>query len=289
MTGADKLIGGNSNITLYYFHGRANVVNLMWLAYVNSIRILLSRWPIKMYFTELLDRCKADIWRHAGCNFCKQEWYYLLRYGTGVIIMASKPTKTVRHQKFLTEYTAKWDFIVPSVKGETYARCNSCNSDFSIKSSGAYDIKIHIESAKHKSSAKARASNHAITSFFASEKDDFSVIRAETWNAKRPLLSIISPCPKGTCSDEYIGKSLVTFKQFYVTHLFVKAILRLALITLSKNMWIDWKCIIQKDVSMYPILHIFCLYFIPTLFLLLNCKIKVLCLLVFKACSISLG
>ena len=121
MTGADKLIGGNSNITLYYFHGRANVVNLMWLAYVKSIRILLSRWPIKMYFTELLDRCKADIWRHAGCNFCKQEWYYLLRYGTGVIIMASKPTKTVRHQKFLTEYTAKWDFIVPSVKGETYA------------------------------------------------------------------------------------------------------------------------------------------------------------------------
>ena len=120
MTGADKLIGGNSNITLYYFHGRANVVNLMWLAYVKSIRILLSRWPIKMYFTELLDRCKADIWRHAGCNFCKQEWYYLLRYGTGVIIMASKPTKTVRHQKFLTEYTAKWDFIVPSVKGETY-------------------------------------------------------------------------------------------------------------------------------------------------------------------------
>ena len=94
--------------------------------------------------------------------------------------MASKPTKTVRHQKFLTEYTAKWDFIVPSVKGETYARCNSCNSDFSIKSSGAYDTKIHIESAKHKSSAEARASNHAITSFFASEKDDFSVIRAET-------------------------------------------------------------------------------------------------------------
>ena len=161
MTGADKLIGGNSNITLYYFHGRANVVNLMWLAYVKSIRILLSRWPIKMYFTELLDRCKADIWRHAGCNFCKQEWYYLLRYGTRVKIMASKPTKTVRHQKFLTEYTAKWDFIVPSVKGETYARCNSCNSDFSIKSSGAYDIKIHIESAKHKSSAEARASNHA--------------------------------------------------------------------------------------------------------------------------------
>ena len=75
--------------------------------------------------------------------------------------MASKPTKTVRHQKFLTEYTAKWDFIVPSVKGETYARCNSCNSDFSIKSSGAYDIKIHIESTKHKSSAEARASNHA--------------------------------------------------------------------------------------------------------------------------------
>ena len=29
MTSADKLIGGNSNITLYYFHGRANVVNLM--------------------------------------------------------------------------------------------------------------------------------------------------------------------------------------------------------------------------------------------------------------------
>ena len=193
MTGADKLIGGNSNITLYYFHGRANVVNLMWLAYVKSIRILLSRWPIKMYFTELLDRCKADIWRHAGCNFCKQEWYYLLRYGTGVIIMASKPTKTVRHQKFLTEYTAKWDFIVPSVKGETYARCNSCNSDFSIKSSGAYDI---LGVPCHK-------------------RELFSEISYR--NAKRPLLSIISPCPKGTCSDEYIGKSLVTFKQFYLS------------------------------------------------------------------------
>ena len=137
--------------------------------------------------------------------------------------MASKPTKTVRHQKFLTEYTAKWDFIVPSVKGETYARCNSCNSDFSIKSSGAYDL----------SQTRTEA-------------------RSTYRNAKRPLLSIISPCPKGTCSDEYIGKSLVTFKQFYVTHLFVKAILRLALLTLSKNMWIDWKCHNSKrciDVS----------------------------------------
>ena len=60
--------------------------------------------------------------------------------------------------------------------------------------------------------------------------------RSLTEMQKGPLLSIISPCPKGTCSDEYIGKSLVTFKQFYVTHLFVKAILSLALITLSKNM-----------------------------------------------------
>ena len=146
MTGADKLIGGNSNITLYYFHGRANVVNLMWLAYVKSIRILLSRWPIKMYFTELLDRCKADIWRHAGCNFCKQEWYYLLHYGTGVIIMASKPTKTVRRQKFLTEYTAKWDFIVPSVKGETYRMQDAIHVTLTSASNPAAHMIWHKDS-----------------------------------------------------------------------------------------------------------------------------------------------
>ena len=48
-----------------------------------------------------------------------------------------------RKQSFKGEYSAKWDFIKASKKGENHARCTLCCADFSIAATGAsgsYDI-----------------------------------------------------------------------------------------------------------------------------------------------------
>lgn len=72
--------------------------------------------------------------------------------------------------------------IVRSDKGPSFAFCELCSTHFSIRASGAYDIKKHCNTSKHTSAAKASSStSKPLTSFFASKTAglDTSVIRAE--------------------------------------------------------------------------------------------------------------
>ena len=67
--------------------------------------------------------------------------------------MSSKPSNK-RKQSFKSEYSAKWNFIQPSKKGENHAKCTLCAVDFTIANSGSYDISQHIKTAKHQSNAE---------------------------------------------------------------------------------------------------------------------------------------
>ena len=66
-------------------------------------------------------------------------------------------------QSFKGEYSAKWDFIKASKKGENHVRCTLCCADFSIAASGSYDISQHIKTVKHRSFAGSN--NQSITQF----------------------------------------------------------------------------------------------------------------------------
>ncbi|XP_038058988.1 zinc finger MYM-type protein 6-like [Patiria miniata] len=94
--------------------------------------------------------------------------------------MASTSKKDIkRKQLYKKEYTEKWDFIQPSQRGENYARCTLCISDFSIGHSGSYDITQHIETTKHRNIAETKSANRSIRQFMPSNKD-YDLIRAET-------------------------------------------------------------------------------------------------------------
>ena len=61
-------------------------------------------------------------------------------------IMASTPSKG---QTFKDDYSNKWPFVIKSPLGSEYARCSTCQRDFSIKHGGAHDIQKHIKTGKH--------------------------------------------------------------------------------------------------------------------------------------------
>ena len=50
-------------------------------------------------------------------------------------------------QKYKQEYAK--DNITPALKGEYFAHCSICKSDFSIAHSGQYDISTHKKAKKH--------------------------------------------------------------------------------------------------------------------------------------------
>ena len=52
-------------------------------------------------------------------------------------------------QKFLDYYTKTWPFIKRSSSGENYVRCDTCNTDSTIKHGGKFDIMRHIKTSKH--------------------------------------------------------------------------------------------------------------------------------------------
>lgn len=54
-------------------------------------------------------------------------------------------------QVFLPKYHEKYPVLVTSRKSKFHAHCVLCKSDVSVKASGIYDCKRHIESASHKS------------------------------------------------------------------------------------------------------------------------------------------
>ena len=60
----------------------------------------------------------------------------------------------------------KSNFPFLSKKSETEARCNHCNSSFSIAHGGNSDISDHVKSAKHKKSVTAISQSSSMFRFF---------------------------------------------------------------------------------------------------------------------------
>ena len=52
-------------------------------------------------------------------------------------------------QEFIDTYIDKWPGITRSTVGIHYAKCNACNTDFSIKYGGSNDITKHVCRTKH--------------------------------------------------------------------------------------------------------------------------------------------
>ena len=84
------------------------------------------------------------------------------------------------NQRFTRKYTETWPCIQPSKRGDFYAYCDICSCDFSIKHSGRYDVKVHINTGKHQGNTEKKSSNHSILNFIESTKcKDDSSINAE--------------------------------------------------------------------------------------------------------------
>ena len=94
------------------------------------------------------------------------------------------PKKKRLSQKFRKEYSEKFPCIRPSAKGVYYARCMTCESDFTISHGGMLDVKRHLGSRKHLD-FQNKPNSASITQFFqtvdTSEQDEMRkrVIQAE--------------------------------------------------------------------------------------------------------------
>ena len=104
---------------------------------------------------------------------------------TSVFVSASKMakpnTKGKNCQTFSDNYTKTWPCMLPSRKGIHYALCTICHCDISIKHSGQYDIKTHINSAKHKDNLRNESSMNMMHNFLKRDDklSDDKVTRAE--------------------------------------------------------------------------------------------------------------
>ena len=87
----------------------------------------------------------------------------------------SKPTGKFRTSWKLPER------ITASKRGNTYAYCKLCVSDFNIAHSGLNDIKRHVEGAKHQSKLKDLSTNSTLMSFYGDQRraHEKSVMSAE--------------------------------------------------------------------------------------------------------------
>ena len=90
----------------------------------------------------------------------------------GVVeIVPSKKPKTQYKQKFKADYRKDFPAITSSRKGESFAFCTLCKSDFTIAHSGRFDIKRHTESKSHKAFNESGWSKTASIATFFSKPD----------------------------------------------------------------------------------------------------------------------
>ena len=82
-------------------------------------------------------------------------------------------------QKYKPEYSNRYKYTGPSHKGQHYARCSLCPSDYSIKHSGSYDIVYHQNTKKHQDMLEVKKSHIDVTTTFQSS--DKLIIRAEAY------------------------------------------------------------------------------------------------------------
>ena len=93
-------------------------------------------------------------------------------------------------KKYLLKFKTRQDkwrvdypFLKTSKKGENYAHCTICNTDFCIEHGGENDVKRHITLNKHIEAVSALKSTQRLSNFFpgnsANATLDEKVIKAE--------------------------------------------------------------------------------------------------------------
>ena len=117
-------------------------------------------------------------------------------YQSGPSSKRTKVTVSSGSQRKPTGRFRTWwklpEHIILSKRGNTFAYCKLCVSDFSIAHGGLNDKKRHVEGAKHKSKLKDISTNSTFTSFFGGQRrvHEKSVISAELMMAQFILPSI---------------------------------------------------------------------------------------------------
>lgn len=99
--------------------------------------------------------------------------------------------KTKYQQKFKEEYSSRFPEIKKSRKGEAYAFCSRCNTDFCISHGGAYDIKRHTNSAAHKSNVNS-VGLKPIQSFFTKPEAETENLQLQTTRAEAMICHFIA-------------------------------------------------------------------------------------------------
>ena len=71
-------------------------------------------------------------------------------------------------QKFVRSHREAYPCLVASRKGEEFAHCTICKTDFSVKHGGLNDCTKHVRGKSHKEFEKSKSA--AITSFFVRDE-----------------------------------------------------------------------------------------------------------------------
>ena len=82
-------------------------------------------------------------------------------------------------QKFSDTYSEKWPWVSKSSMGSAYARCDTCQCDFSIRHGGSYDIHKHLQTTKHKSKVQCLEGVSKIYTFVNVPSSVSAVISSE--------------------------------------------------------------------------------------------------------------
>lgn len=96
----------------------------------------------------------------------------------GSALAAHEMSEKKYFQVFIPSYSTDFPFIKRSRKGERYAFCSLCCCDVNISHAGRRDILLHVNTKKHKDSAKLVDSNGKLGGYF-SKADLDTTTRAE--------------------------------------------------------------------------------------------------------------
>ena len=128
------------------------------------------------------------------------------------------PSKKAKYdQTWRNEYSRSTLFkdVIRSEKGPSMAFCKTCNTHFSIRASGRYDIKKHIGTQKHLCAQRAGSSS-TLTSF-VKKTEDYSVVNAEVLFTK---FIIEKNLP--LASFRFLATNQIFFR-FRIVHFFSKS------------------------------------------------------------------
>ena len=100
------------------------------------------------------------------------SWASLFKMAEASASRKSDGAKKTRKQRFKTEYTHQWPFIIQSKKGPFHAFCTYCASDFTFSHGGRNDVGQHIKTKAHEKNTTTVRETKSISSFFSSANSD---------------------------------------------------------------------------------------------------------------------